>query len=204
MACLLAAVETTVELVATDQEALVLNILGRQKDRSNAHSSAPITNFYYIVFNMTIIISLIYLLFVSVLKCVISNRMSHCDHHLPSIKTMFLYRALFLTYNSAVFVADRIWNVAIISLCVRVAWKATIKVIIARISKVPFFVHAPQVLRITLSPLYCLWWHKIHNTYSLKTYHTTQFATLVSAAGTFLVAALLASEDKLIWNRNKK
>lgn len=72
MACLLAAVETTVEFVATDQEALVLNILGGQKDRSDAHSSAPITNFYCTVFNMTII-SLIYLLFVSVLKHVIYN-----------------------------------------------------------------------------------------------------------------------------------
>lgn len=91
MACLLAAVETTVELVATDQEALVLNILGRQKDHSNAHSSAPITNFYYTVFNMTLIISLIYLFFVSVLKHVIYNRMSHCDHHPPLMKTMFLY-----------------------------------------------------------------------------------------------------------------
>lgn len=40
MACLLAAVETTVELVATDQEALVLNILGGQKDHSNATFTA--------------------------------------------------------------------------------------------------------------------------------------------------------------------
>lgn len=78
------------------------------------------------------------------------------------------------------------------------------KVIIVRISKVPFFVHVPQVLRITCSPLFCLLWYKIHNTDSLNTYHTTQFAALVSATGTFLVAALLASEDKLGWNRNRK
>lgn len=77
MACLLAAVETTVELVATDLEALVLNILGRPKDRSNAHSPAPITNFYHSVFNKTIVISLIYLLFISVLKHVIYNIISH-------------------------------------------------------------------------------------------------------------------------------
>lgn len=46
-------------------------------------------------------------------------------------------------------------------------------------------------------------WYKTHNTDtdSLNTHHTTQLAALVSAAGTFLVAALLTSEDKLFWNR---
>jgi len=36
---------------------------------------------------------------------------------------------------------------------------------------------------------------------SVKTHHTTQLAALVSAAGAFLVAALLTSEDELFWNR---
>lgn len=47
---------------------------------------------------------------------------------------------------------------------------------------------------------------KLHNTdaESLNTHHTTQLATLVSATGAFLVAALLTSEDELIWNRKSQ
>ena len=39
---------------------------------------------------------------------------------------------------------------------------------------------------------------KLHNT-THSTHHTTQLAALVSAAGAFLVAALLTGEDELLW-----
>lgn len=43
--------------------------------------------------------------------------------------------------------------------------------------------------------------HKDKNTDpdSMNTHHTTKLPTLVSATGALLVAALLASEDELLW-----
>lgn len=43
--------------------------------------------------------------------------------------------------------------------------------------------------------------HKVKNIDpdSMNTHHTTKLPTLVSATGALLVAALLASEDELLW-----
>lgn len=43
--------------------------------------------------------------------------------------------------------------------------------------------------------------HKVENTDpdSMNTHHTTKLPTLMSATGALLVAALLASEDELLW-----
>lgn len=39
---------------------------------------------------------------------------------------------------------------------------------------------------------------------ALNTHHTAQLAALVSAAGAFFAAALLTSEDELLWNRKSR